>query len=214
MYISNRKENDSILEQLDDEIYNFNASIDKQKMFEHLCFSKLKDYYPSERCKGKRCVIGKSCGNLDAKIMFIAEAPGRNGAERTGVPIYGDPTGDNFEKILFQSTNGILTRKDIYITNVFLWNPTNSLGNNDKPTEEEIKKSICFLQEQIEIVNPELIIVLGMTAYNSLNYISKIPIEGCSMGSLSGKLLEWNNKLLGVMYHPSQIGRASCRERV
>lgn len=202
LYISNRKENTKDLKNLHSQLFNWSANEEKINCFFDLC-QKAYDFYPSERCKDKKCIIGPQCGNLDAEIMFIAEAPGRNGAERTGVPIYGDPSGDNFEFILNKATNGVLNRKDLYLTNTFLWNPTNNLGNNDKPNQKEINNSLPLLIRQIEIVNPKLIIALGRTAYETLGKIHQLPIQGSSLRSMAGNIYQWNNRYLGVMYHPS-----------
>ena len=197
MFISSRTEIPEKLQELRHSLYNHDATESKQVRFDSLLQS-LVGYYPSERCHGKTCVIGGQCGNLDAKVMFIAEAPGRNGAERTGIPLYGDPTGDNFERILDASG---LNRKDVFITNTFLWNPTAPSGNNDKPTDAEIQASLPFLKEQIDIVNPGLIVALGLTAYKTLGLLSSV--QPASMKALSGKLLSWNGRYLGVLPHPS-----------
>jgi DNA polymerase len=113
VYISNRKETREDLDKIHHHIFNHKADDEKIKLFSELCESAY-EFSPSERCKNKTCVIGPACGNLDSKIMFIAEAPGRNGAQRTGIPIYGDPAGDNFERILLQSTNNMIGREDVY----------------------------------------------------------------------------------------------------
>jgi len=210
LYISNRKETSNDLKILHMELFNNHANPDKIKAFEEMCRIAY-DFIPSERCRGKKCVVGPACGNLDAKIMFIAEAPGRNGAERTGIPIYGDPSGDNFEIILNNATGGHLTRKDLYITNTFLWNPINEKGNNDRPTDEEIFKGLPFLKAQIEIVKPELIVAMGNTAYQTLGNIYPLPFQG-SLREMAGKVFRWTDDLLlGIMYHPSP--RVLCTHR-
>jgi len=114
LYISNRKETPEELNILCTELFNDLATEEKIKTFAEICDIAY-NFVPSERCRNKKCVIGPACGNLDAKIMFVAEAPGRNGAERTGIPIYGDPSGDNFEIILNNATKSIISRKDVYI---------------------------------------------------------------------------------------------------
>lgn len=48
-------------------------------------------------------VLSDANGPVDARVMFIGEAPGRLGAERTAVPFHGDVAGENFEKIHFLS---------------------------------------------------------------------------------------------------------------
>src|SRR5260370_8837994 len=78
-----------------------------------------------------RRVLGDLNGPWDSKIMFVAEAPGRLGAERTGIPLFGDRTGDRFEELL-----GAMrwNRRDVFITNAVLCNPRDMKGNNGSPT--------------------------------------------------------------------------------
>ncbi len=57
---------------------------------------------PRMQCRRK--VFSEANGNLNSKVLFIAEAPGRLGADHTGIPLHGDKTGDNFETLL-QSVN-------------------------------------------------------------------------------------------------------------
>ena len=52
------------------------------------------------RLCSRRKVLSQANGSIDAKVLFIAEAPGRLGADRTGVPLHGDRTGENFETLL------------------------------------------------------------------------------------------------------------------
>lgn len=203
VYISNRKENLVELNNLYEELFSRNKNIEKIEAFKDLCI-KSNNFVPSPRCKGKKCVLGKQCGYLDADIMFIAEAPGRNGAERTGVPVYGDPSGDNFENILNKASYGYIGRRDVYITNAFLWNPTNDSGNNDRPTKEELALSSFLLQKQIDLVQPKLILALGRVAFASLDYLSPIKYTNVPLKYLAGKVFMWKNNIqVGVLYHPS-----------
>src|SRR5688572_16878629 len=52
------------------------------------------------RMEGRTRAFGPANGPLDARVLFVAEAPGRLGADRTGVPLSGDQTGRNFEALL------------------------------------------------------------------------------------------------------------------
>ena len=65
-------------------------------------------------CNRKK-VLSQMNGNINSKVVFIAEAPGRLGAECTGIPLYGDVTGNNFETLL---SNIGWTREDIFIKSV------------------------------------------------------------------------------------------------
>ncbi len=53
-----------------------------------------------DRMCGRTRVLSEKNGSIDSKIIFIGEAPGRLGADRTGIPFYGDQAGKNFERLL------------------------------------------------------------------------------------------------------------------
>jgi uracil-DNA glycosylase len=104
-------------------------------------------------------VIGE--GSHNAKIMFIGEAPGKNEAA-TGRPFCG-----RSGKVLDSLLNHInLNRKDVYITNIVKDRP----ANNRDPKTEEIELYAPFLDRQIEIIEPEIIVTLGRF---SMEYIMK-----------------------------------------
>ncbi|MCC7105701.1 MAG: uracil-DNA glycosylase, partial [Chloroflexi bacterium] len=69
---------------------------------------------------GRRRVLSGANGSPLAPLMFIAEAPGRLGAERTGVPFSGDQAGRSFELLLREAR---LTRTEVFVTNAVLCNP-------------------------------------------------------------------------------------------
>ena len=87
------------------------------------------------RMRGRRRVLGAGNGSLHTRLLFVAEAPGRLGAEMSGIPLHGDQTGKNFERLL--AAVG-LRRDDVFITNAVLCNPQSPAGVNDKPTRAEI----------------------------------------------------------------------------
>jgi uracil-DNA glycosylase family 4 len=95
-------------------------------------------------------VIG--AGSHDAKIMFIGEAPGKNEA-KTGRPFCG-ASGRILDELLASIK---MKREDIYITNIVKDRPT---GNRD-PRSEEIEMYAPFLDRQIEIIKPSVIVTLG-----------------------------------------------------
>jgi uracil-DNA glycosylase family 4 len=111
--------------------------------------------------EGRRRVLSTKNGNAKAKIMFVAEAPGRNGADRTGVPIHGDPTGVNFEKLL--ASVG-LERSEVFVTNAVLCNPRDDRGNNRPPSPAELTNCSIHLESTIRIIEPGVIAPLGANA--------------------------------------------------
>ena len=101
--------------------------------------------------KGRtRAVPGE--GPADAKIMFIGEAPGFH-EDQQGIPFVGR-SGQLLDKML--AAIGI-ARKEVYIANIVPWRPP---GNRDPSTHES---QIClpFIQRQIELVDPDVLVCLG-----------------------------------------------------
>src|SRR5687768_17656175 len=97
---------------------------------------------------GRSAVLSDLNGSPDARIMFIGEAPGRKGADRTRVPFSGDQSGANFDRFL-SSIN--LVRKEIFITSAALCNPRSDSGANRKPSQKELSNCSSFLRRTIEM---------------------------------------------------------------
>lgn len=148
----------------------------------------------SRMCNRKK-VLSELNGSLNSKVLFIAEAPGRLGAECTGIPLLGDKTGENFEFLL---SNIGWKREDIFITNSILCNPQDELGNNATPTTEEIKNCSNYLQMTINVINPDVIITLGVKALDSLKYLY---YHNFKLKEDVGKCLDWENRKLVPLYH-------------
>lgn len=143
-----------------------------------------------------RRVLGDLNGDWNARVMFVAEAPGRLGAEVTGVPLFGDRTGDRFDQLLSAMD---WSRSALFVTNAVLCNPRDSDGNNDRPTQEEIQNCAPFLRRSIEVVNPTLVIGLGRVALEALRRIAD---HQCDLKKSAGTVVAWNQRYLGVLYHP------------
>jgi len=120
-------------------------------------------------------VVGE--GNSEAKVMFIAEAPGINEAK----------TGRHFQgaagKIFDQLLNLInLKREDIYITNIV----KDKLPENRDPSDEEINFYGPFLIRQIKTIQPEIIVTVGRFSSNFLLKRCKQEIQG--MNKIHGRV--------------------------
>jgi uracil-DNA glycosylase family 4 len=146
-------------------------------------------------CLSRR-VLSDFNGDWKAKVLFVAEAPGRLGAEKTGIPLFGDRTGDRFEELLSKMR---FSRADIFISNAILCNPRDEKGNNDSPSIEEIRNCSPFLKRTIQTVSPDVVVALGRIALSALALISphSLDLKG-SVGTISA----WNKHQLGVLYHP------------
>ena len=144
-----------------------------------------------------RRVLSERNGNWNAQALFVAEAPGRLGAQLTGVPLFGDRTGDRFQDLL--DAMG-WDRSAVFVTNAVLCNPRDSEGNNDKPLAAEIANCSNFLRRTITVVDPTLVIALGRVALEALGAIQD---HRCSIAGHCGKVVSWGERYLGVLYHPS-----------
>jgi uracil-DNA glycosylase len=151
---------------------------------------------------GKKVVLG--VGSLDAKIMFVGEAPGAE-EEIQGEPFVG-PAGQLLTKMI-QAMG--LKRSDVYIGNIMNWRPQmptvdgrEQVGNRP-PSEAELRYCLPYLRAQIEVVNPDLLVALGSTAAQGLLGVGSFK----ALGEIRGKWHEFAGKPLMVTYHPSYILR-------
>ena len=144
-----------------------------------------------------RRVLSDKNGDWNARVLFVAEAPGRLGAELTGIPLSGDRTGNRFDELLAKMQ---WPRSEVFLTNAVLCNPRGQTGNNDKRSTAEIMNCSGFLRRTIDVVNPELVVGLGRVALNALGTI--LPHE-CDLKGHCGRAIPWGERHLGVLYHPS-----------
>ena len=117
----------------------------KKRLFEQL----VAEAAGCTRCPamcGRSAVLSKLNGSPQARIMFIGEAPGRKGADRTRVPFSGDQSGANLDRFL--GSIG-LKREQIFITSAALCNPRRESGANRKPTQKELANCSNFLRRTI-----------------------------------------------------------------
>ncbi|HEY8931943.1 MAG TPA: uracil-DNA glycosylase [Rariglobus sp.] len=151
---------------------------------------------------GKKVVLG--VGSLDAKIMFVGEAPGAD-EEVKGEPFVG-PAGQLLTKMILGMG---VKREDVYISNIMNWRPqiptapgVEQVGNRE-PTPEELAFCLPFLREQIEIVNPDLIVAVGATAARGLLGAGTFK----TLGEVRGQWKQFSGKPVMVTYHPSYLLR-------
>lgn len=137
-------------------------------------------------------------GHLDAELMFIGEAPGAD-EDRQGEPFVGR-AGQLLTKII--AAMG-LARADVYIANILKCRPDTpgkSTGNRP-PTPNEMATCLPYLAEQIEIIEPRVLVALGSTAVAGLLELSE------PMGKLRGRWQSYRETPLMITYHPSYLLR-------
>jgi uracil-DNA glycosylase family 4 len=154
---------------------------------------------------GRSAVLSELNGSVTAKVMFIGEAPGRKGADRTRVPFSGDQSGANLDRFL----NSIqLRREQIFITNAALCNPRSESGANRRPTQKELSNCSDFLRQTIQLVNPRVVVTLGSVALEALK---RIHYHELTLKEAAAKIHEWQGRVLVPIYHPSPQVLASHR---
>lgn len=141
-------------------------------------------------------VLSWANGAPTAPLMFIGEAPGRLGADRTAIPFHGDKAGDNFERLLELAG---LSRSDVFVTNAVLCNPRDANGNNAPPNESEISNCAKHLAKQIALVQPAMVMTLGSVALEATRRIERHELTLRGDVRTSSR---WNGRLLLPLYHP------------
>jgi uracil-DNA glycosylase family 4 len=151
-----------------------------------------------ERMRNSSRILGRSSGDVSAKMMFIGEAPGRLGADDTAIPFHGDKSGENFEKLISQVG---ISRYDFFITNAVLCNPKDDKGNNSTPNRREVVNCSTFMRKQIEIVQPKIVVTLGNQALFALKDIEDHALE---LAQDVRNSTAWFGRILIPLYHPGQ----------
>lgn len=176
----------------------------KQAVFNQLV-TEAQSCRKCEKLCERTAVLSALNGNLDSPILFVAEAPGRNGGDKTRIPLVGDASGTNFRKFI-GSIN--LKREDVFVTNTVLCNPRKETGANRKPSLAEIKNCSEFLKRQIEVLQPQIIVTLGSVALEALKTIEP---HDLTVRENTGQIYQWNGRFLVPLYHPSPQVLASHR---
>lgn len=148
------------------------------------------------RMEYRKKVLGPLNGDLKSQVVFVAEAPGRLGADKFGIPLYGDQTGRNFEALMASAG---LCRESVFITNAVLCNPRTLDGRNDSPKAVEILNCSHYLSETLDIIKPIFIVPMGKIALASLNYIEPHEIR---LSEDVGKIFKWKGHSVFPLYHP------------
>lgn len=158
-----------------------------EKLKEETLSCKKCDLYKTR----KNVVFGE--GNINAKIMLIGEGPGYY--EDIEGKVFIGKSGQLLDKILYAC--GFNRKEHIYISNIV---KCHTPGNRN-PTPEEREICIPSLYKQIELINPEIIVLLGATALKGL-------IDpNAKITQLRGKWIEWNGHLVMPTFHPSALLR-------
>jgi DNA polymerase len=139
-------------------------------------------------------------GNPEAEIMLVGEAPGLI-EDQQGLTFVG-PAGILCDKIF--SAVGIDTNTDMYLGNICKCRPVaprSSGKQNYTPLAGQRKNCTPYILREIELIDPKVVIVAGLSAAKALmGWDNKV-----RMGSVAGTSFEKNDRLYYVIYHPAYI---------
>lgn len=165
-------------------------NMDKTAELDHLREEIItRNVCPELAAQATNLVIGD--GNVDADIVFIGEAPGKNEDEQ-GLPFVG-AAGKFLNEMLAQAG---MVRGDVYITNIVKYRPP----NNRDPLPEEKADFWPYLLKQLQIIEPKVVITLGR---HSMEYF----LPGMKISQIHGqpKRIQFGDKKLVIvpLYHPA-----------
>lgn len=155
-----------------------------------------------EKCG--RCALGKTrtnlvfgCGNENAALMFVGEAPGEQ-EDRQGIPFVG-AAGQLLDKYL--AAVGI-ERDDVYIANILKCRPP----HNRDPLPEESDACIGYLREQVRLIKPKMIVCLGRISAARLIH------EDYRITREHGEIVKKGQFAMTAVYHPAALLRDPAKK--
>ena len=147
-----------------------------------------------KKCKlcNNRANIVFGCGNKNADIMFIGEGPGAD-EDLQGVPFVGKAG-----KLMDMAFEGIgIKREEVYIANIVKCRPP----QNRVPEQDEADSCLNYLRNQVILVKPKIIVLLGSTA------LKNILGKDLSITACRGKWIEKKGILYMPTWHPAALLR-------
>jgi uracil-DNA glycosylase family 4 len=164
--------------------------MDKQSLIDQLAADiREKNICPDLAEQATNLVMGD--GNLNADIVFIGEAPGKN-EDLQGLPFVG--AAGKFLNEMLAATG--MERKDVYITNIVKYRPP----NNRDPLPDEKAAFWPYLLKQLQIINPKVVITLGR---HSMEYF----LPGMKIGEVHGearRIEVGDHKIVLIpLFHPA-----------
>lgn len=168
--------------------------MDKNQQLKNLRLRILKDESLPLKDRASQLVFGE--GNPNSSIYLIGEAPGET-EDKTGKPFVG-----RAGKLLEEVLNSLgIKREDVYISNIVKYRPP----KNRPPTPSEISAFSPFIDEEINIIDPKVIVTLGRFSLAKF-----LPQEKISLIHGDPRLISLNKKPTTIlpMYHPSAALRS------
>ncbi len=149
-------------------------------------------------CAGRTHAV-PGVGDRAARWLFVGEGPGRN-EDLQGEPFVG-PAGKLLDNML--RALGLARGENTYIANIVKCRPVGTDGRDRPPAPDEVAACLPYLQRQIALIRPDVIVALGKTAAVSLLGLT----DDVSLASLRGKARDYAGIPLVITYHPAYLLR-------
>ena len=172
------------------------SSIEKQKLLDLLNNQIRSCKKCGLHATRKHALVGE--GNVNANIMFVALSPGAK--EDIQNKMFVGPSGKVFNKLLYEAG---IDRNMVFMTNLVKC----TLPKNRKPKANEIEACSRFLNDEISIIKPEVIVPLGYYATRSilLKYHANPDNQNMNFKNINGQLLDFNGVKVYPLTHPSAL---------
>lgn len=141
-------------------------------------------------------------GSPNAKIIIVGLAPGKDGADLTGVPFTRDPSGELIDEML--SAAGLSREQDVFITNLVKCNPKDAQGRNRSPTKGEFENCFPYLRREIGYIRPQIMVTLGKAATEFL-----LDTKNVQMTQIHGKIKSKKGIWFFPFIHPGYVIRGA-----
>jgi len=158
----------------------------KQQLLDQIKADIIKQNICPDLAKSAKQLVFED-GNPDADIVFIGEAPGKN-EDIQGLPFVG-ASGKFLSEMLALID---LKREDIYITNIVKYRPP----NNRDPLPEEKEAFLPFLQKQLDVIKPKLVVTLGRHSMDAV-------LPGLKISQAHGVPKRYKGQVYLPLFHPA-----------
>jgi uracil-DNA glycosylase family 4 len=163
-----------------------------------------------ELVANRRCIV-HGYGPPQARVLFVGEAPGYKGGDLTGVPFTRDRSGVRLQQLLIEL--GLSDESDpragrprlrCFVTNVVRCNPP----ANRAPTRAEIAHCLPYLWQELELLQPEVVVPVGNVAAQVL-FPRLVGQPAPPIGQVHARLFAGKGMAVVPLYHPARISRAN-----
>jgi uracil-DNA glycosylase len=161
----------------------------------------------AELVASRSCIV-HGYGDQQARVVFVGEAPGRHGADRSGVPFSGDKSGRTLQKILIrlgladESQPASHPRLRCFLTNVVRCCPP----ANRTPAPHEVANCAPFLGQELDAIDPRIIVPVGRVALRAIG-LRYLGYDPGPIRLVHAVPLRAGERLIVPLIHPARISR-------